>query len=168
MKLRGILATTQFAVIAVAFALLSAGIPAGGAWGGWMPDLTPVPLFYFLVHRPERAPMVAVFAVGLLADLLYGRVPGTGALALLAAGEAVRFALAGALAATALGRATLLLAFCAVHGALLAAAYLPTGDVWLHVLGRQALWTAASYLPFALLLRHVFRIRVARKRELVQ
>ncbi len=167
MKVREVLHVIPFALIAAVFALFSAGIPAGGAWGGWMPDLTPIPLFYFLRHRPDRVPMLAILAVGLLADLLYGRIPGTGALALLAAGEAARIGLAGALSATALGRAILLVGFCTAHAALLGIAFVATGDISLYTLGHQALWTAVSYLPSAILLRHVFRIRAEQKRELV-
>ena len=133
-----------------------------------MPDLTPVALFYFLVHRPERVPMLAAFAVGIFADLLYGRVLGTGALALLVAGEAVRVGMASELSTTALGRGVVLLACCVIHAALLALAFIPSGDVSLPILGQQALWTAVSYLPAALLLRHALRIRAAPRRELVQ
>ena len=133
-----------------------------------MPDLTPIALFFFLIHRPERVPILAIFAVGIFADLLYGRVLGTGALALLVAGEAARVGTASDLSATALGRGILLLACCGVHAALLALAFIPSGDVSLRILGQQALWTAVSYLPFALLLRHAFRIRAATNREFVQ
>ena len=167
MKVRETLHALPFLLIAAAFALFSAGVPAGGAWGGWMPDLTPVPLFYFLRHRPDRVPMLAILAVGLLADLLYGRIPGTGALALLAAGEAARIGLSGALSSTALGRAVLLVGFCAAHALLLGIAFVATGDISLNTLGHQALWTAVSYLPSVILMKYFLRIRAERKRELV-
>ena len=168
MKVRDALGWAQFTLIGIAFAVLSAGVPAGGSWNGWMPDLTPVPLFFFLVYRPDRVPMLAVLAVGLVADLLYGRLPGTGALALLVAGEAARFGLSSALSVSSFGRAILLAGCCAAHAILLTVAYIPAGDVSLTALWRQSLWATVSYLPFALLLRHVFRIRPGRKPELVR
>ncbi len=170
MKTRDLLHSAWFLAIAGAFALISVGMPAGGAWGGWVPDLTPVPVFFFLTHRPERVSMTAVFAVGLFADLLFGRVPGLGALALLVAGEAARGGLAGPLSETALGRGILLAAFCATHSALLSLSVIPAGGLSLSGLLQgtlhQAAWSTASYLPVSVLLRHGLRIRAVRIRAL--
>ena len=168
MKGRDALHAATYLALAGVCSLLSVGLPAGGNWGGWMPDLMPVVLFYFLVHRPEQVLMGVVLLSGLFADLLYGRIPGTGALALLLAGEAARTGLGGTLSETVLGRAVLLAVYCTIHSTLLAAVDLPIGEFSLRGLLLQAFWAAVAYFPLALLLRHVFRVRAIQRRELVR
>ncbi len=64
------------------FAIASASLSAGGTWGILIPDLTPIPVFYFALYRPRSTVILLPFILGLGADLLYGRPPGTGAIAL--------------------------------------------------------------------------------------
>lgn len=80
-----------------ALALAAAAIPAamlsmalGTVWT--FVDLTPLPLIYVTVRWPGAVPAAVPLALGLLADLLYGRVPGSGALALLLLAEFARLA----------------------------------------------------------------------------
>ncbi|QDL90677.1 rod shape-determining protein MreD [Paroceanicella profunda] len=55
-----------------------------------MPDLVFLPLAVWLVRRPEAAPLLVIFAIGLAADLLRGGPLGIGALGLLGVSELLR------------------------------------------------------------------------------
>ncbi|WP_118135320.1 rod shape-determining protein MreD [Oceanicella sp. SM1341] len=55
-----------------------------------MPDLVYLPIAVWLIRRPEAAPLLLVFAIGLAADLLRGGPLGIGVLGLIGAGELLR------------------------------------------------------------------------------
>ena len=80
-----------FAALSAAAALLSYSLSGGGAWGGRTPDLTPIVALFFAFYRPRSLSPIVTFTVGVVADLLYGRMPGSGGIALLLAAEAGRF-----------------------------------------------------------------------------
>jgi len=166
MTLGRILRAAVFLAAGGAFALLSAAALAA-PWGFWMPDLTPVPLFCFLIHRPGHVPMAAVFLLGLYADLLFGRHPGVGAMTLLVVGEAARWWFRGSLADRLPGRAALVLAGFLLHAGLLSLPGWASGASVFPELLRQAFLAAAFYFPSACLLRHAMRIGPQRERALV-
>ena len=167
MNLRRPLAAAPYLLVTAGFALLSAGLPAGPAWSGWMPDLTPVLLLHFVLHRPDRVPAAAVVAAGLFADLLYGRIPGTGALALLVTREVTCRWRAGLRPGRLPARALLVVAGATLHAVLLALLFFPAAGVSPLATLLQALATALAYPLTALFLRHVLRFRAAPRPALV-
>lgn len=72
----------------ILLAMLSLAL--GARWA--CPDLTPLLLCYVALRWPRAIPMLLPMALGLFADLLYGRVPGSGALAMLLVSEGARMA----------------------------------------------------------------------------
>lgn len=71
----------------VALAMLSLAL--GARWA--FPDLTPLLLCYVALRWPRAVPLPLPLALGLLVDMLYGRVPGSGSLAMLLVAETARW-----------------------------------------------------------------------------
>jgi rod shape-determining protein MreD len=67
-------------MLAVALSSMPYGIPY---FGPVTPFFALIAIFYWSVHRPEQVPAVAIFAIGLLQDLITGGPPGSVALLLL-------------------------------------------------------------------------------------
>ncbi len=68
--------------------LTTLSLSLGARWT--CPDLSPLLLCYAALRWPRAIPMALPLALGLFADLLYGRVPGGGALAMLLVAEGTR------------------------------------------------------------------------------
>lgn len=60
----------------------------GSRWA--FPDLSPLLLCYVVLRWPRAVPVALPLVLGLMADLLFGRPPGSGALAMLLAAEVTR------------------------------------------------------------------------------
>lgn len=67
-------------VAATVITLLPLPIPG---YGGLAPALTLMAVYHWTIYRPDLLPAPALFAIGLLRDLLVGAVPGISALMLL-------------------------------------------------------------------------------------
>jgi rod shape-determining protein MreD len=129
------------------------------------PDLLLCVVVYWAARRPGATPLLAVFALGLLRDLLTDAPPGAGALALVLAAEFVK-AMRRRLA-----RGSFLLEWLALAGAAFGTATL----MWLLVLVtlaqppylldllHQSLYTAMAYPPLAFAFRYA--LRVSRRAE---
>ncbi|MEO1689363.1 MAG: hypothetical protein AAFU61_15840, partial [Pseudomonadota bacterium] len=64
--------------------------PAPQLPAGWRPDLFWAVLAFYMLRRPEAAPLGLVAVLLILRDALTANVPGLGALSLLAAAELLR------------------------------------------------------------------------------
>lgn len=144
--------------------LLALGIqlaPMGPAPDAPLPDLSWCVLAFFMLRRPDAAPLWLVFALLALRDALLGGPPGAGALTLLLALEALRlrarllpaprsllgdWAAASLLYAAALAGQWLLM--------LISLADPPT----LRALAPHALTTALAIPPVAAFLRYALRL----------
>lgn len=71
-------------------AVYAALVPLGGTGALPVPDLVFCLAAAWVVRRPARAPLWAVLALGLTADLMLSRPPGLGALGLLLVTERLR------------------------------------------------------------------------------
>ena len=124
------------------------------------PDLLLCVVFFWTVRRPGSTPLVAVFALGLMRDLLTDVPTGAGALGLVLAAEVVRRL------RPRLARSSFVLEWLVLAGAALGVALL----LWLlvaltlsqpphvSVLFHQALYTAMAYPLIVLVLRWGLRI----------
>jgi rod shape-determining protein MreD len=129
------------------------------------PDLLLCVIVYWAAHRPGSTPLLAVFALGLMRDLLTDAPAGAGALALVLAAEAVK-EMRGRLA-----RGSFLVEWLALAGAALGTSAL----MWLLVLVtfaeppdllalvHQSLYTVMVYPPLAFAFR--YGLRVSRRAE---
>jgi rod shape-determining protein MreD len=153
----------------LAIGLLAVGIEAAplgvGPAAPPSPDLLLCVVVYWAAHRPRATPLMAVFALGLVRDLLTDAPVGAGALALVLAAEAVK-AMHRRLA-----RGSFLVEWTVLAGAALATAVL----MWLLVLVsfaqppylasllHQSLYTAMAYPLLAFAFRYA--LRVSRRAE---
>ena len=124
------------------------------------PDLLLCVVVYWAAHRPRATPLLAVFALGLVRDLLTDAPAGAGALALVLAAETVK-AMRRRLA-----RGSFLVEWLVLAGAALATAAL----MWLLVLltfaqppyladlFHQSLYTAMIYPLLAFAFRYALRV----------
>ena len=124
------------------------------------PDLLLCVIAYWAIRRPGSTPMVLVFFLGLMRDLLTDVPVGAGALSLVLIAEALKHW------RRSLARSAFLLEWLVVALAALAATVLHWGLVvltlgqppYLIELGNQCLYTAAAYPAVALVFRWLFRI----------
>lgn len=167
MELPAALAPARLAGIAFVLGLVFLAVAIEAAPLGFMADAWPSPdlvfciVAYWSLRRPEAVPLIAVFAAGLVRDLMTDAPVGAGALTLVLASEALKLA-AGRLARRGFGAEWL-----AVAGALAAV----LAGQWLLVLltlahppylvelGRQWLLTMALYPALAAVFRWLFRVR---------
>ncbi|MGB0497990.1 MAG: rod shape-determining protein MreD [Rubricella sp.] len=149
----------------LAFIVLLAPVSPGT--GGWlMPDLIFCLAAVWVLRRPEGAPLPALLAIGLAADLLLGRPVGLGALSFLLAMEFLRTQ------ATTLSGSGFLLEWLAITLVALGAAILLRLGLWISLaegprtmlLLHQALLTALAYPLVAAFARSVLRVRPAGRR----
>ncbi len=154
-------------LLACLAAIYLAMLPLGGPVGRLlpMPDLAFCLVLAWVARRPREAPVWAIVAAGLAADLLLMRPPGLGALALLLAAAATRAnaqaVAAGPFLAEWLGAAAL--AFAAALG-MQAALELTFADApALRPLLLHAAATAAAYPLAVLLLALLLGIRRPRR-----
>jgi len=124
------------------------------------PDLVFLVVAYWSVRRPEAAFLIAVFALGLVRDLLTDTPAGIGVLALVATTEALK-ALSPALARRRFVAEWVVVAL--LLGLVLALQWLTVllllaHPPYLSDLGQQWLVGVALYPPLALVLRWLFRI----------
>ncbi|MEM1278109.1 MAG: rod shape-determining protein MreD [Pseudomonadota bacterium] len=127
------------------------------------PDLLFCLTAYCALRRPEAVPLLLVFAIGLMRDLLTDGPPGIGALILTLSAlfltESRTWFLNRPLLIEWLAISLIFALGLALHWVLVVASFAPApliaGLAWL------VLATAAAYLPVALLLRLVLRIDYA-------
>lgn len=162
------LAGVAFVLALCLVAIAVEAAPLGHAADAWpSPDLLFCIVAYWSLRRPHSVPLLAVFAAGLVRDLLTDAPVGAGTLTLILASEALKaaarplarrgvgaewLAVAGAFAAT------LLLQWLMVLLTLAHPAYLVE-------LGRQWLVTLAVYPLLAGVFRWLFRVRAPRREE---
>lgn len=119
------------------------------------PDLLLCVVFFWTARRPESAPLPAIFALGLVRDLMADLPTGAGALTLVLAAEAVR-ALRPRLA-----RSSFMLEWAALGAAALCTAALLwllivltlTQPPYVEALFHQSLYTAMAYPVLAIAAR---------------
>ena len=124
------------------------------------PDLLLCVIAYWAIRRPGSTPMILVFTLGLVRDLLTDVPVGAGALSLVLIAEALKHW------RRSLARTTFLLEWLVIGLAALASTILHWGLVvltlgqppYLIELGNQCLYTAAAYPAVALVFRWLFRI----------
>lgn len=171
MNLQEYLSAGRIARVALLFllgllAIYAEAAPLGlGATALPSPDILLCVVAYWAIRRPGSTPILGVFALGLVRDLLTDVPVGAGALSLVILTEVLksqRLVLArsrfwlewGAVALGALGTATLQWMLV-----VLTLAQPP----YLVPIGQQILYTAALYPVIVLLLRWVFRISWRRR-----
>jgi rod shape-determining protein MreD len=161
-RLRGVALMLALGVLAVYIEAAPLGV---GPAAPPSPDLLLCVAVYWAAHRPRSTPLLAVFALGLMRDLMTDAPAGAGALALVLAAEAVK-ELRGRIA-----RGTFLVEWMALAGAALGTSAL----MWLLVLltfaqppylldlAHQSLYTVLVFPLLAFAFR--YGLRVSRRAE---
>ena len=142
-------------------AIYAEAAPLGlGAGARPSPDLLLCVIAYWAVRRPGSTPMLLVFGLGLVRDLLTDLPVGAGALSLVLVAEALKRW------RRALARSAFMLEWAVVALAALASTTLHwllvvlmlAQPPYLFDLGLQCLYTAGAYPAIALIFRWLFRI----------